>query len=133
MAGGFDINGETIYVGRAKHSGDLIPGKIVVSHGCCYISHDGREHAKPVYEALVARGNIELVWAKKTDTTLPGGAVQGGETAGGEPLYIGRHEHAGSDVVGNIHPSHKRCYIAFGGDEHSYDRYETLCIKSISF
>jgi hypothetical protein len=35
VEGGSDVNGETIYVGRAHDSGDLVPGKIVPSHGVC--------------------------------------------------------------------------------------------------
>jgi hypothetical protein len=46
--GGFDS--EQLYVGRASHEGALIPGKIVPSHGVCYIAWGGQEHGKEEYQ-----------------------------------------------------------------------------------
>ncbi len=51
VVGGTDSSGEKIYVGRAKHDGALLPGKIVPSHGVCYVSHCGAEHAVAKYQA----------------------------------------------------------------------------------
>lgn len=48
VAGGQD--GEELFVGRASHEGALIPGKIVGSHGVCYIAWGGQEHGKTDYE-----------------------------------------------------------------------------------
>lgn len=132
VAGGFDVSGETIYVGRALESGDVIPGKIVPSHGVCYVPYGGRENPHREYQALVANPGCELVWVRTSGGSLPTGAVQGGVTGSGEPLYIGRHEHGGSWVVGKVQPSHGVLYIAFGGDEIPFNDYEILCIKSVN-
>lgn len=48
VPGGFD--NEQLYVGRASHEGALIPGKIVPSHGVCYIAWGGQEHGKEEYQ-----------------------------------------------------------------------------------
>lgn len=48
VAGGFD--NEQLYVGRASHEGALIPGKVVPSHGVCYIAWGGQEHGKEEYQ-----------------------------------------------------------------------------------
>ena len=48
VKGGHD--NEDLYVGRARHEGALIPGKIVRSHGVCYVSWGGMEHGKNEYE-----------------------------------------------------------------------------------
>ena len=53
-------------------------------------------------------------------------------TQEGEKLFIGRHEHDGSFVVGKVQPSHGCLYISFGGDEIPYQDYEVLCIKDMS-
>lgn len=41
---------EALYVGRASHGGALIPGKVKVSHGVCYVPWGGEEHGKPDYQ-----------------------------------------------------------------------------------
>lgn len=48
VPGGFD--NEQLYVGRASHEGALIPGKIVPSHGVCYVAWGGLEHGKEEYQ-----------------------------------------------------------------------------------
>lgn len=48
VQGGTD--GEPLYVGRARHEGGLIPGKVKPTHGVCYIPWGGEEHGKNDYE-----------------------------------------------------------------------------------
>lgn len=45
---GFD--NEQLYVGRANHEGAILPGKVVPSHGVCYVPWGGAEHGIPEYE-----------------------------------------------------------------------------------
>jgi hypothetical protein len=52
VKGGHD--NEDLYVGRARHEGALLPGKIVPSHGVCYVSWGGQEHGKNEYEVCGA-------------------------------------------------------------------------------
>ena len=52
VKGGHDS--EDLYVGRARHEGALIPGKIVPSHGVCYVAWGGVEHGKNEYEVWTA-------------------------------------------------------------------------------
>lgn len=131
MAGGFDVSGETVYVGRALVGSDLIPGKIVPSHGVCYVAYGGRENGAREYQALVARSGTELVWVPASGGNVHHGAVQGGMTANGEKLFIGRRQHEGAFVIGKIHPSHGSCYISFGGQEIGFRDYEVLCVRTI--
>lgn len=63
VKGGYD--NEDLYVGRARHEGDLIPGKIVPSHGVCYISWGGQEHGKNEYEVWGVRQSHSLTpWCR---------------------------------------------------------------------
>ncbi|XP_028164312.1 uncharacterized protein LOC114355576 [Ostrinia furnacalis] len=45
---------ETLYVGRALYSGQIIPGKVQPSHKCCYIAYGDREVAQKKFEILVS-------------------------------------------------------------------------------
>ena len=64
-------------------------------------------------------------WVPSSHGALTAGAVRGGTSEDGEPLYIGRVQY-GSDVInGKIHPSHGVCYI--GVDiERAFENYEIL-------
>ncbi|RWS28818.1 natterin-4-like protein [Leptotrombidium deliense] len=132
VIGGQDVNGEPLYIGSTELGGDLVPGKVVPSHGCCYIPYDGREHSSKNYHVLVNPGGCELIWIHASNGTVPTGAIQGGKTASGEPLFVGRHRHQGSVTVGKVHPSHGKLYLSFGGNEESYSEYEVLCCKHVS-
>lgn len=48
VLGGFD--NENLFVGRAPLEGALIPGKVLLSHGVCYVPWGGAEHGIPEYE-----------------------------------------------------------------------------------
>lgn len=74
-----------------------------------------------------------LEWRPCYGTDLPPGAVQGGSTADGEPLYIGRVSHEGAMCSGKVHPSHGVLYVSYAGGEHPHNSYEVLVVKSVNF
>lgn len=43
---------EKLYIGRAKHNGGIIPGKVQPSHKVCYVPHDDKEVSFKSYEIL---------------------------------------------------------------------------------
>lgn len=120
IVGGQD--GEVTYIGRARFSGALIPGKLVPSHGVCYVPWGGVENAVPEYEVLCGGGS----WIPTSGDAIPGSAVPGGETEEGEPLFIGRANHEGTITVGKVQPSHGCVYIPYGGEELRYNEYEVF-------
>lgn len=61
---------------------------------------------------------------------VPTGAVLAGNTAGGEPLYVGRAHHEGSLTPGKIHRNHGCIYIPFNGREESILHYEVLVAQN---
>ena len=79
-----------------------------------------KEHSKQQYEVLVADVNARYQWIRSSGGQVPHGAIQGGRTSRGEPLYIGRKIHAGVMIPGKIHPSQGGLFIAYGGKEHAY-------------
>lgn len=50
VVGGMDIDGATIYVGRALHDGDMLPAKVIPEKHVAYVCHAGREIAKHTFE-----------------------------------------------------------------------------------
>lgn len=120
VKGGFD-GAEQLFIARARHEGDLIPGKLQPSHGVCYVAWGGGEHGHGEYEVLCA-GSGE--WVPVHDGNIPPNAMPGGETSEGEPLFIGRATHDGTVTVGKVQPSHGCCYISYGGQELAYKEFE---------
>ncbi|XP_077502283.1 natterin-4-like [Amblyomma americanum] len=132
VCGGEDLGGESLYVGRASHSGDLVPGKLVPSHGVCYVSWGEGEHGHDNYEVLVSNDAL-LQWLRASNGSVPSGAIQGGVTVTGERLYIGRARHHNTLTLGKVHPSHGCLYLPFAGNEHRYTEYEALVCMTINF
>lgn len=58
VIGGRTSSGETLYIGRAVHSGVTTPGKVHPSHKCVYIPFGWKEHRYTNYEVLVSRGIV---------------------------------------------------------------------------
>lgn len=121
FVGGQD-NGEGLIVGRAHHEGALIPGKVVPSHGVCYVAWGGGEHGKGDYEVLVG----SATWVQGTGSNIPPTALPAGESEDGEPLFVGRAQHEGTITIGKVQPSHGVCYISYAGQELGFAEYEIL-------
>jgi len=117
------IDGEPLFIARARHEGDLIPGKLVPSHRVAYVSYGGGEHPHSDYEVLVG---CHPRWIQVEGANIPPDAVPAGETSDGEPLFIGRVHHEGSVTLGKVQPSHGTCYIPYGGQEMAFQSYEVL-------
>ncbi|CAH0395524.1 unnamed protein product [Bemisia tabaci] len=124
VKGGFDKI--ELYVGRAHHDGALIPGKIVPSHGMCYIAWRGVEHGKPDYDVLC---DCTVSWIPASGGIIPEGALPAGTADTGETLFVGRTNHQGTTIVGMVQPSHKVCYIPYNGHELPYGDYEVMVVK----
>lgn len=123
VVGGHDQDGSTIYVGRSRHEGDLLPAKAIPGKNVAYVPYGGREHAKHQFDVL-CYGNVS--WIPSVGGSIPMNAVSGGVTSGGEALYIGRAYHEGSLTLGKVQPSHQTLYIPFAGAEVSIREYEIL-------
>ncbi|CAG4945288.1 unnamed protein product [Colias eurytheme] len=119
-------DGSPLWTIRAHHNGNLVPGKLAVVHRAAYIPFAGREIRVHDFEVLVANPN-KVRWIPASNGQVPSGAITGGNTHTGEPLYIARVRHRGSITPGKVHPSHGCAYISFDGSEINYKNYEVLC------
>ncbi|XP_075730059.1 uncharacterized protein LOC119163175 isoform X2 [Rhipicephalus microplus] len=131
VPGGDDVRGDVTYVGRATYAGEVIPGKVVPFHRFCYVAHGGAEHMFRDYQVLVSNG-APLAWLPESNGAVPSGALQGGKSHDGEPLYNGRAKHNGMLTIGKVHPSQRRLYVSFGYKEYSYTEYQVLVCKTIN-
>ena len=98
---------------------------------CYYLG--GQEHSKGLYEVLteIDLNQSRIQWIQSNNGNVPFGAIQGGQTSNGEPLYIGRVWHNGEPCCGKIQPSHQTLYIPYGGKEYTYKQgYEILVFRN---
>ncbi|XP_031620100.1 uncharacterized protein LOC116338776 isoform X3 [Contarinia nasturtii] len=123
VVAGHDVDGATIYVGRAFHEGDMVPAKVIPSKNVAYIPYNCAEIPKYDYQVLVGSG---FSWVTSSSGHVPAEAVCAGNQSNGEPLYVGRAHVEGSLSTGKIHPSHNCIYVPFNGAEHSVSVYEVL-------
>lgn len=124
LPAGFD--GEEIYIGRVNHPGGaIVPGKVHPSHGVCYVSWDGEEHAFIEYEVLC---NCRALWVLTSSPDIPPNAVQGGIDANSIPIYIGRAPHDGTITIGKVHKTRGMLSIPYAGTEFEKSDYEILIL-----
>lgn len=119
-------DGSPLWVIRAWHAGDLIPGKLSIRHSSASIMFDGKEVPVQNIEVLCARPE-SLRWVPASNGSVPPGAIPGGRTESGETLYVGRARYQLSITPGKVHPSHHSCYIGFAGAEVAHKMYDVLC------
>lgn len=118
-------DGSPLWVIRAWHNGDLLPGKLSVRHNSASVMYEGKEIPVQNIEVLCAKPE-NLRWVPASNGNIPPGAIPGGRTSTGETLYVGRARYQLSITPGKVHPSHKCCYIGFGGAEVAHRVYDVL-------
>ncbi|CAL8106691.1 unnamed protein product [Calicophoron daubneyi] len=111
-----------MFVIRGNYSGDTIPGKWVRNLHSGYVSHGGREIQLDNFEVLCIPKD-RYQWEKSRDGQPPSGAIEAGNTSGGEKLYVAQGKINGQKCIGKLHPSHKCAYFPWGTAEHR----ETKC------
>ncbi|XP_059053574.1 uncharacterized protein LOC131847894 [Achroia grisella] len=126
VAGREGWDSSPLWVIRAHHGGEFVPGKLSVKYRSAYVPHTGREVPVHNFEVLLAKSD-DVRWLPCAGGKVPPGAIAAGNTHSGEPLYIARVNHSNTVTPGKVHPSHNCCYISFGGKEISYQSYEVLC------
>ncbi|KAL4711431.1 hypothetical protein ACJJTC_016185 [Scirpophaga incertulas] len=123
---GKDLDGTPLWIIRAHHGGEFVPGKLVIRHKGAYIPYNGKEVPVENFEILLASANA-VRWKPSSNGQIPHDAIVAGNTQTAEPLYIGRVSHQRTMTPGKIHPSHGCCYVPFGGNELPFKQYEVLC------
>ncbi|XP_058121682.1 uncharacterized protein LOC131294982 [Anopheles ziemanni] len=110
-----------LYIGRTNLHRRIVPGVIDPSKRTCTIVWDGRVWPKREFEVLI---NVNGRFVPVQNNEIPPNAFPAGQSEAGETLYIGRVILAGSTLVGNVHPSHRCCYVSDKGDAMGFLDYE---------
>ncbi|XP_037030120.1 uncharacterized protein LOC119069981 [Bradysia coprophila] len=123
IQGGIDSDGAILYVARAFHETEIIPGKLNSLSKLTYMGNNGIEYAKTSYEVLVG---CKAHWEIPRENNIPPNAIIAGVAYDGA-YYVCRVRLLGNLTNGKMHNRHSRCYIPYGGIEHTYNEYEILC------
>ena len=125
VAGGTDVTGELLFIGRAFHNGEMVPGKIVPSQGCLIISDHSTVIRVTNFEYLVRPKKGELVWVSSSNGQVPSNSIPAGDD-GRNSLFIGRAQYGGSLVIGKVHPANQCCFLPYQNQEIVQQLYEVL-------
>ena len=84
---------EPVYIARAEHQGQLIPGTLIPSMGVAYVSWGALAHSKEAYQVLVKSNNCNLSWqarsgVQSSPVQVPEGAVLGGYNLNNQDLSL---------------------------------------------
>ncbi|XP_046392148.1 uncharacterized protein LOC124160347 isoform X2 [Ischnura elegans] len=71
-------------------------------------------------------------WQPGCNGSVPPAAFVGGKDVD-SILYIARARHNGGWMLGKLNPRHRRCYIAYEGEEIGKSNYEVLCGSNLNF
>ncbi|MBI1383973.1 MAG: DUF3421 domain-containing protein [Rhizobiales bacterium] len=123
VVGGWEANGERLFVCSAKFNGGIHAGKVRAQFGGCNIGWGGREHTVAQYWVLTGAG---FSWWPTAGGHVPRHAVQGGNEQDGEPLYVCRAFFNGGIHAGKVRAQFGGCNIGWGGREHTVRDYEVL-------
>lgn len=119
VQGGNEQNGQPLFVCRAQYNGGVHIGKVVGQ--ACNFGWGGAEVTMPQYEVLTG---IQGRWVPGNGGYVPPGALQGGNEATGQPLYICRSQYRGGVHVGKV--VGQNCNFGWGGAEITMPQYEVL-------
>ncbi|KAF5400719.1 Natterin-4 [Paragonimus heterotremus] len=121
--------GNGVYVCRAKHNDEMIPGRLLPQNGRAYIPHGGLELPKEKYEVL-CNTSVQchkcFSWKSAVNGEVPKCAIIAGFSEDGSPLHIARILFQNECLVGKVHLGHPTAYFPYGGAEISQESYEVL-------
>lgn len=115
-------DGLPIFVCAARTKGGLHPGMTGVWIEGCSTGYGGKQIIVKDYSVMIGTGN----WVRAANGEVPANALQGGNEANGEPLFICRVKHQGDVFAGKVRPGFDGCNIADQGEERSFSTYAVL-------
>ncbi|XP_001606705.1 uncharacterized protein LOC100123099 [Nasonia vitripennis] len=125
VRGGRLEDGE-IFVCRANHDGDTIPGSYIIDEnleGKCYISYNFSVIRKTQFEVLTG---CRLKWVSASLGHVPEGSIVGGYQRGRPKYYVARVKHEGLLLMGKLQPDLRLAHVPYSGQELPFTNYETL-------
>jgi len=126
IIGGFDFDGQPLYICRAKYRGRLIPGKAKPKGFGCAVTHERKERLTKKYELLVGQNEQKINWVSNKDK--PKNMFTASKINSRE-VYIGRCDvkkgNSKSRVIGRV--ENQKFYFSAHGKEYNVCKiYEVL-------
>ena len=114
-------DGQEMFIARGSIGGGTHVGKALRNWARAAIPYGTKEEWVGNYEVYTGAG----IWVTVSNGAIPGTAVQGGNEAGGKPLYLARAVVGGEMTVGKISRGGS-ALIGQGGRENPVTKYEIL-------
>jgi len=119
IVGGYEANGQYLYLCDANYAGGIHPGKTRPGFNACDISYGGSEVYISNYRVLVPNwisfsGAVSSICGYCSGTPIP---ISTGYDTDGTPLYICRVEYNGAWIPGKIRTNGNACDIGVGSRE----------------
>ncbi|VDP71923.1 unnamed protein product [Echinostoma caproni] len=122
-----------LYIIRAHHESDIIPGKWSGTTPQASVSYGGHEIKVTKFEVLcdtsVFKNDPPYKWVEACHGSAPFLAIRGGRTETKEPLYIARALVDGEWCTGKVHKSWACAFFPLNGIENTIHQYEVLCLR----
>nr|VZI44329.1 unnamed protein product [Spirometra erinaceieuropaei] len=122
-----------VYVCRAWHEGEQIPGKYIPPLYTAYVPYAGAEHSVGDCEVLCDTRCLGqpccYEWVPASGGEVPKGAIVAGIASDRQPLYIAKARVKDEIPSGKVHAGHSCAYLSYWGREHSVKDYEVLVWK----
>ncbi|GAA34696.2 hypothetical protein CLF_102703 [Clonorchis sinensis] len=121
-----------IYVIRARHQDDVLPGKwpLHIGHIAHLPFHD-LEVEVTTFEVLcdtgLYSGKSSCHWLPAEGGQIAKNGLQAGVQKDGTPLFVARAKVNNEMCVGKALPNQNFALLPWGGQEHRMDRYDVLC------
>ena len=123
----FQEDGDPIFVARATIDGSVTNGMLNPKLSFAQISYAGQEYKEENYEVLVFNSESPpLAWVAAQNGDLPGGAIQGGQEANGDPLYVVKALVEDHVSIGKLNPKFDIANFPNNGTETGVTSYEVL-------
>jgi|GEM_PF-1916952 len=127
VIGGFEANGDRIFIARVNHEGGVHVGKARQGDQTAFIPYGSREISLPNYEVYLGDGSMGRYgrWQPvKPGQPIPANAIQGGNEADGTPLYVARAVIENSFQPGKAKGN--AAFIPYGGQERVVNQFDVL-------
>jgi hypothetical protein len=128
IKGGFDIDGQPLYICRTTYRGNIILGKARPDSFGCAFGAEGKELGTKNYELLIRPLQLKINWVSNKDNPKN---IFIATNRNDHKVYVGRcliqesHSKRHSKVIGRV--EHKKFYFTFSGKEYSIcETYEIL-------
>ncbi|CAG7815867.1 unnamed protein product [Allacma fusca] len=122
-----------VYICRANHDGQKIPGTYLPDINQCAVTYQGSEIMFPDgFETLKEDSPNAFNWLESSHGQLVNGSVVAGFSSNFEPFFICRariedlQKNAVVLYAGKLQPTTRVCSIPWAGSEKSIDKYEVL-------